>query len=446
MIKVSIIIPVYNAEKYLRVALDSLINQTLKEIEIICVDDGSTDSSYEILEEYAKKDDRFTVLRQKNKYAGAARNVGMQYARGEYLSFLDADDFFKPDMLEKAYNCGVSESADVVVFGVGCFVDNPRNEWNIASWLNEKMLPIENGFNSKDVLPYLLNFTCTAPWNKIFKRSFVEKHQIQYQEIKRWNDICFVETALAVSNKIAVVRQNLIVYRVDNNSSLQGTRDETIIDCLHAFYGLLEQLKSRQVFDSIWLSFCNLCLSICISTLERISTKQSFEEFYHKLKNEAFEKLYITKMKASDCIDLYLYREYEYVMNHTSEEYLFDKYKSTKRDNNKKYLFPFEVIEKNSSIIIYGAGVVGCEYNKQVHKRKYCSVLAWVDKNAKRLNNDKVKGLNEVEWQKCNYVVIAVESDIVAESIKNELIEAINIPESKIIWREPEYKRILETY
>jgi len=101
-IKVSIIIPVYNAEKYIREDLDSLLGQSLREIEVICVDDGSKDSSLKILEDYQRKDDRIKILKQENKGAGAARNEGMKEAKGDYLIFLDADDFFEKDMLEKS--------------------------------------------------------------------------------------------------------------------------------------------------------------------------------------------------------------------------------------------------------------------------------------------------------------------------------------------------------
>ena len=93
-IKVSVIIPVYNVEKYLRQNLESVANQTLKDIEIICVDDGSTDSSFEIVKEFAEKDSRFIAVSQENGGAGAARNNGLRRAKGKYLSFLDSDDFF----------------------------------------------------------------------------------------------------------------------------------------------------------------------------------------------------------------------------------------------------------------------------------------------------------------------------------------------------------------
>ena len=100
---VSVIVPTFNIERYIKKCLDSLLSQTLKEIEIICIDDGSTDNSYEILCEYATKDNRFIILQQENKGAGAARNKGMEISKGEFLAFLDADDFFEADLLEQLY-------------------------------------------------------------------------------------------------------------------------------------------------------------------------------------------------------------------------------------------------------------------------------------------------------------------------------------------------------
>ena len=109
-VKVSVILPVYNASDYLHQCMDSIVGQTLKDIEIICVDDGSTDNSLDILKEYEQKDKRVKVIQQKNAGAGAARNNGLSIATGEYLSFLDSDDFFEPDMLEKAYEKAKEEN------------------------------------------------------------------------------------------------------------------------------------------------------------------------------------------------------------------------------------------------------------------------------------------------------------------------------------------------
>ena len=119
MVKVSVILPVYNEEKYLPQCLDSICGQTLREIEIICVDDGSTDSSPQILEGYAKKDARVKLIRQENQFAGVARNKGMSYATGKYLSFLDADDYYAPEMLEKMAEEAEKNKADIVICRYG---------------------------------------------------------------------------------------------------------------------------------------------------------------------------------------------------------------------------------------------------------------------------------------------------------------------------------------
>ena len=113
---VSVIIPCYNAEKYLKQCLDSVINQTLRDIEIICVDDESSDGTLDILTEYQKKDSRLKVITQKNAGAGDARNTGLRLAKGTYLSFLDSDDFFELNMLQEAYNLAELNQADFVVF------------------------------------------------------------------------------------------------------------------------------------------------------------------------------------------------------------------------------------------------------------------------------------------------------------------------------------------
>lgn len=120
-VKVSVIIPVYNSEIYLKECLDSVVNQTLQNIEIICIDDGSTDASMDILHEYARKDERFKILEQKHLGGGAARNLGLKEAAGEYFSFLDSDDYFELDMLEKIYLRCSEKKADIGVFGVMCY-------------------------------------------------------------------------------------------------------------------------------------------------------------------------------------------------------------------------------------------------------------------------------------------------------------------------------------
>ena len=121
MVKVSIIIPVYNAEKYLKQCLESLVRQTEQNMEIICVDDGSTDHSFDILKDYSTKYEYISVLSQSNMGAAAARNKGIQQAKGEYLLFLDADDFFEADLVEVTYEKAKAQKLDVLIFEAGDF-------------------------------------------------------------------------------------------------------------------------------------------------------------------------------------------------------------------------------------------------------------------------------------------------------------------------------------
>ena len=165
--KVSVIVPVYNVEPYLKECLNSIIKQTLKEIEIICVDDGSTDNSLEIMKEYAKKDKRFTIITQKNLYAGVARNAGLSVAKGEYLSFLDSDDFFELTMLEKMYKKAIKEKADICVCNFDTFIDG-KHVFNIYNDINEKYINGKNTFEP-DNIKYLYSFTNPAAWNKLYQ-------------------------------------------------------------------------------------------------------------------------------------------------------------------------------------------------------------------------------------------------------------------------------------
>ena len=131
MIKVSVIVAVYNGEEYLEQCMDSICGQTLQDIEIICVDDGSTDSSCDILERYREKDERVQVYHQKNLYAGIARNTGKSHAQGEYLVFWDCDDFFEPEALEKMYEKAKEQDADICVCGARQYLQEKKQSFPV---------------------------------------------------------------------------------------------------------------------------------------------------------------------------------------------------------------------------------------------------------------------------------------------------------------------------
>ena len=259
MAKVSIIIPVYNAEKYLRECLDSLTGQTLKDIEIICVDDGSTDSSLSILEEYKSRDGRIKVLHQQNQYAGAARNNGIPEAAGEYLLFLDADDFFDLTLCEKVYRQGVRYKADVVFFGAMRYEAKTHTNMIIKGYFRRALLPQNRQvFSPLDPDVDVMNMVTAVPWTKAFRREFILKENIRFQTLHNSNDVFFVVTAISAARRITYVDEDLTYYRRGHGMNLQQLKDEMPVCFIEAYTAVYEELKRRGLYERLEQSFINL--------------------------------------------------------------------------------------------------------------------------------------------------------------------------------------------
>ena len=238
--KISVIIPVYNAERYLQQCLDSVLNQTLRDIEIICVNDGSTDSSHEILEEYAKRDNRITVILQENMNAGDARNTGLRVAKGEYLSFLDADDFFSPVMLEHAYQEAFKNQLDLIVFRTERYWEKEDKFQKIEWTVKKDLLPQRKIFSAyeidRDFFSCILGYT----WDKLFRRELVQQKQLSFQSQAVFNDSYFTYTALLEAKRIMVLDEVLVYQRKRASKDSITDRRSKFFDC---GYKLLIQLK-----------------------------------------------------------------------------------------------------------------------------------------------------------------------------------------------------------
>lgn len=275
MPKVSVVIPCYNVQKYICQCLDSLLAQTLTDFEIICVDDGSTDGTLDILNKYADDDSRIKVLEQKNQYAGVARNKGMSVATGQYIIFLDSDDFFDPRMLELTYNAGSENDADVVVFGFKRF-DDKKQEFNAKEELPRKdLIPEGETFSAQDIPDDIFRITSPAPWTKLFKRSFVEATGLKFQPLPNSNDFFFVLSSLSLAEKICTVQQALAFYRVNMASSTQGRKHKNPICFLYAIEALYEQLQKSGLYDVLENAFQAIALSSSHYNLRSSSTDEA---------------------------------------------------------------------------------------------------------------------------------------------------------------------------
>lgn len=208
MVKVSIIMPVYNASRFLDMSCGSVEKQTLKDVELICVDDGSTDDSLDILNRLKEKYDFIKIFTQKNQGSGQARNYGMSKAQGEYIAFLDADDIFvDKDALEKLYFYGSKNDADIVCGNLKRIRQNGEIETNY-DFKNTKFAY----FNKKDVVLPIEYGIPFAFYRNIFKREFLEKNEIIFPDLIRGQDPIFLAKALVNTDELYVLRTDLYGY------------------------------------------------------------------------------------------------------------------------------------------------------------------------------------------------------------------------------------------
>lgn len=239
--KVSVIIPVYNVEKYLRQCLNSVLSQTLREIEVICIDDGSTDSSLTILLEYAALDKRISVLKQQNLHAGVARNAGLEVATGAYLIFLDSDDFFEPDMLERMYHEAKKNNADIVICNADKYDDNTKS-YTYLDAVNSS-LAHQEVFSLQNIKEKAYFVTQPATWNKMYSSSFLQKYPIKYQNLKSCNDFGFSYAVLSMAERICILPNIFVHYRKSSNTSISSGRSKTAYNIVYAYLYIKNILK-----------------------------------------------------------------------------------------------------------------------------------------------------------------------------------------------------------
>lgn len=210
----SIILPVYNVEKYLRECLDSILNQTLQDFEIICINDESIDNSLEILNEYSSKDNRVKVYSKKNEGQGIARNFGLKLAKGDFISFIDPDDWIEPTMLEDAYNAAIANNAIVVRFLHRAYFQ----ETKIFNKPHYKNAIKPNAYNSYQDIGQDCLYYSNSPCNKIYKREFLISNNILFSDARIAEDQPF-SIKLKLLSPFYYLDKVLYNYRIHNEST-----------------------------------------------------------------------------------------------------------------------------------------------------------------------------------------------------------------------------------
>jgi glycosyltransferase involved in cell wall biosynthesis len=255
IIKISIIVPVHNTSNYLRKCIESLINQTLKEIEIIFVNDGSTDNSLVILDEYAARDKRISVISQENYGPGSARNAGIKLAKGEYLRFVDSDDFVDLTMYEKLYKNAIFYNSDVVIVGIYLYDTNTGAIWTFRNSEIYKAFSNEGIFTAAEH-PVLMQYV--GIWDKLYKRELVEKYSLVVPENCLYEDVLFPIQAYVLADRISLIDEPLYYYRKFAGNSIvdrETKEDDHKFDFLRSIKDSRDFLISKNLYQHFQKDF-----------------------------------------------------------------------------------------------------------------------------------------------------------------------------------------------
>ncbi|MCR5785341.1 MAG: glycosyltransferase [Eubacterium sp.] len=463
--KVSIVIPIYNVEKYLRECIDSVLAQTYENIEVICVDDGSEDDSYQILSEYKEKDSRIITLKQNHMYAGVARNYGFEVSNGEYVIFLDADDVFHPELIEKIVNRAAETDADIVIYkGMGLDDVSGQTHRLYAKELETEALDADiNGFSGKDISKNIFQLTDTWVWDKLYKSSFIREKKIKFQDTAVINDAFFCCLAYAEAGKIAIVDEYLMKHRTSVITSVEYTRAPHWKCTFKMLEKLRIELESRNLYKEFEQSYINLAAERVVFYAMSIAEGQYFHEAFSYYRNHAKKTFGFMKHSKEYFHNEYVYEKIKILEEKDEIAYLSEIRKENKqgiedrdrairylegevRDsknmaewlkNKKRWTFPAEDLPGDKRIAVYGFGDVGQDFCKEISAIDRYSLVGVIDKNAGSLKEThseilfyEIEDISRLDF---DVIIIAIINNDVADKVKEELIKR-GIGEDRIKW------------
>lgn len=382
---ISVIVPVYNASRYLKECVKSIQEQSYENLEIILVDDGSTDGSAGICDDFAREDKRIRVIHQENLGAAGARKNGILSATGEYICFVDADDRIDNGMMD-FFRKSIGKS-DLLTSGCRCEIAIGEYEiWTDSleeglydtdrarKYFIENMIVFENRFRA-GVQPYL--------WGKFYRRAII-------QEVIQDIDIS-------------------IVYSEDRDLLFRYILKSKSIRISHkCFYDY--RYNPRSIMRTINKNFMSDLNKLYLS-LEKAFVGHPQEEcLINQLQQFLVSRMYLIPS----------------FMGFSSDAQI------------SGYVFPFSELEKGSRVILYGAGKVGKRYYQQIYRQNQLQIVLWVDKNWRDYDESSwpVVSPERIKKLRYDYVVVAVKKEMLAKEIKRELV-GIGVPENRILWREP---------
>lgn len=380
--KIGVVVTAYNVEKYIEMCLTSIINQTYRKLEIIIVDDGSTDNSGKICDRIAERDVRVTVIHQENRGPIIARLEGVRNAAADFISFVDGDDWIDINLYSDLIKRDMIGTVDLVSFGAITYYS--ENDWKKSGdifceglysqhQITEEMMSkifwdIDNG--TYGVNPSLCG--------KIFRKDMLEKSLVELSDNKfhYGEDAAVLYPLLCEIKSISIIKDCYYYHRQRINNEVAG------------------YFEDQEYFKKLFL-------------------------LYEYLKRK-FEK---TPYKET------LMRQLDYFYMYSAG---FGKLKYKDLAFEELFMFPFNKVERNKKLILYGAGRAGHTFYKQLKRSSYCRIVGWVDRNYSIYADQEIQPVTAIKDMEYDYIVIAIESEVTSEHVKSSL-KNMGIEEDKII-------------
>lgn len=415
--RVSIIIPVCNKSAYIRTCIQSIQGQSLKELEIICVDDESTDGSAEILEELGRSDPRIRLIRQKNQGPGAARNRGLEAATGEYVHFMDADDYYMSGMaLERLYHAAVNAAIKIVG---GLFYHDDAGCVSFQNIYGELAGQAEEGekilYNRYQYDFYQYNF--------LYKREFLKSNHLGFPLRRIYEDPPFMVRAMTLAEEFCIVKEPFYCYRWSHARGVfSAAKAADLLD------GLLENLNfsAEHGQKKLHRITCSRINEMYVSEI-LCGMKDDVRVLQRLLNlNEAVKWEWLEEKEA---VQARMLKPLEILMNSIRTGSMAAEIA------NRRFLFPFQRVRAGSRIALYGAGLVGREYYDQLMLSEHCELVLWIDKNAEQIHRDDydIRGIHELHLVQWDYIVIALADLEIALAVWDDLLR-MDVPKEKIVW------------
>ncbi|MGN1362807.1 MAG: glycosyltransferase family 2 protein [Methanobrevibacter sp.] len=354
--RISVIMPIYNSNKYLKEAIDSILNQSFKDFELICVNDGSTDNSPEILENYRKKDKRIKIINQKNQGAASARNTGLKNTKGDYIYFIDSDDYIAKNTLKELYKNAILNDSDIVLYKMAHF-NGDKIRYNAPGFNLEKANPnidFNNyTFNYKKIKPEILNKTF-SPCNKFYKKEFLDSYNDFYFDTGIiFEDVPFQVKSLLRAKKISYIPEYFYYYRQNHESVMNTNKNR---EDIYKIINIVEKfLKDNNYYKEFKYEYDYFK----VLQITQYIIPANTEEYFNKAKKE-LEKIDISKNSIIPKKEIELYNMT--INSKSFSEFKREYYKSENKkienkiknleNENKKLDNKIKKIKKENEIIL----------------------------------------------------------------------------------------------